>query len=226
LLHQHLPQTRMMMTLGCFNSLLPQIGFRVPRGVTDIAIEAYHGQSQWLDWVRRLEPFLSSEHRLWMMPFAYGKGQQTEEELIFEAKQIYDFARVDSRVVGLLPFAWYDGVRDKPNVRKYFEQIGSEIVSGYLPPDEDYSLELDMINPDVASSKQTFKIVLIGKNFAPRAMVQYLSNGVWNDYYSVRVAPNVLMSTVYAGTVMPGRYWLRVRNPDGSFTQMHMIQVV
>ncbi len=218
------PGARAMMTLGCFNALV-RPWFRMPAGITDIAIECYHGRGQWAEWLVALEPFLAPAHRVWLMPHAYGPATapddrayvpRADDEIMFEAATIYDYAKTDRRVVGLLPFAWYDGIRDRPLVREYLAGVGREIVEGRVSRVVDRTTRLDRVVSETVMAERPFTVALIGNHFAPRAGIQYSVGAGFYGYPATAVADNVLLVT--GPPVAPGRYWLRARNPDGEVT--------
>lgn len=224
----HFPGARTMMTLGCFHDPVPP-WFRLPKGLTDVAIEAYHGRHQWLTWIERLFPYLDA-HKLWLMPYvAPFTGPEylpmSDAEVIFEARTIYEYAKEDQRVVGIFPFMWYEGARDRSVVRDYFARIGREILARQIQPAVDTTLRLEQVVPEKVHGIEPFMLAFVGNHFAPSACVQYAmgATGPFFDFPARGINRTVL--TLHVPAVPPGTYWVRVKNPDGEVTNALPIHV-
>jgi hypothetical protein len=115
-------------------------------------------RSEWLAKISHLRPYMNSDQRLFLMPGAT-EGYGTESQLIQKADDIYNYAQTDPLVIGVFPFDWYSdnydcaragqfcgngvpatnysipvignrSVRDLPNLRARYIQIGRSILSG------------------------------------------------------------------------------------------------
>lgn len=133
------PGARAMMTVGCIEGIgRGNPHYRIPAEIDYLALEAYQTKAVWLDHLAILRTYMNSSQKLFLMPGAtigYGK----ESELIQKANDVYEYAKTDPQVIGVFPFDWYGGdknepgVRDLPNLRARYTQIGKEIIGGATP---------------------------------------------------------------------------------------------
>src|SRR6266487_382307 len=115
-------------------------------------------KNEWLAKLNHLKPQMSGSQRIFLMPGAT-EGYGTESQLIEKANDIYNYAQTDPLVIGVFPFDWYSdtydcasvgefcgngvpatnysipviggrSVRDLPNLRARYIQIGQSILSG------------------------------------------------------------------------------------------------
>jgi hypothetical protein len=115
-------------------------------------------RSEWLAKINYLKSYMNGSQRVFLMPGAT-EGYGTETQLIQKANDIYAYAQTDPLVVGVFPFDWYSdtydcasvgqfcgngvpatnyavpvignrSVRDLPNLRARYIQIGQSIMKG------------------------------------------------------------------------------------------------
>ena len=115
-------------------------------------------KSEWLAKINYLKSYMNGDQRIFLMPGAT-EGYGTESQLIQKANDIYNYAQTDPLVIGVFPFDWYSdtydcasvgqfcgngvpatnysipvignrSVRDLPNLRARYIQIGQAIMHG------------------------------------------------------------------------------------------------
>src|SRR5881392_3061100 len=115
-------------------------------------------RTEWMSRLRLLKSYMNSSQRIFLMPGAT-EGYGTESQLIEKANAIYNYAQTDPLVIGVFPFDWYSAdydcasvgqfcgngvpatnysipviggrsVRDLPNLRARYIQIGQSIMNG------------------------------------------------------------------------------------------------
>jgi DNA polymerase III delta prime subunit len=115
-------------------------------------------KSEWLAKLNHLKSYMNGAQRIFLMPGAT-EGYGTESQLIKKGNDIYNYAQTDPLVIGVFPFDWYSdtydcarvgqfcgngvpatnyfipvigrrSVRDLPNLRARYIQIGQSIMNG------------------------------------------------------------------------------------------------
>jgi hypothetical protein len=132
------PNIRFAMNmLGDFRTYYPN--FSLPQGITEIAYECYGTPSttpeqtvaNCRDMIQRTP--LRAGDRVWVLPPGE-TGAGSEDLLIRKGQALYNYTRSEeTRSVGLNVFWWNHGVRDLPNLKAFYQQIGTSI-TGRLRP--------------------------------------------------------------------------------------------
>lgn len=153
------PGAKTIITLGCVfvdgPAVVPSIP--LPTVVDYVAVETYgFGYSANQRAQYQVIANYIGNRGIFMMPGGI-EWFGTDAVLAESARVLYEYAKTDSRVIGLFPFMWYSekyntsdnsppkqpngpeapignkGVRDLPNLRARLTEIGKEIIQGRVP---------------------------------------------------------------------------------------------